>query len=711
MRSRSALRALGAVVCTAALGLLACPAEAQPKGKGKGSPATPAAESDNPYADPGPAAGPPPAAVPAAPPTPDTPAPEASPEASRPAGPAPAAAVRAPDARGSAMRAYHAALAARKLAATVPLSRQRLREELGDIEKKLLDGRRDEAIGALVALVESPRFDAFAKTDEGRAMKYHLGDALGRAGVYEASRAYLVALLDGAPTDTWYRRAARSLVDFGLESHDPRPFIADLAKVGGGAPEELRGDIAYLRGRGLEREKKLAAALVEYAKVTPRSRFWAQATYLSGLVEVERGRLAQGERLFCRVADAKLTPKQAPLYGGTEFFRVRDLSRLALGRVAHEQFRFDDSRYYYYLVPNDSEHLPEALYESATSRYEKKDYESARQLLDELSALQRNHPYEDEAWVLDAFVHMAVCEFDAADVKLGEFLKRYEPVRDGVRRLLKDDTAMRQLLDAVRVGADPGASGTGLAQADARAIGALLRLDSAYAASSLRIAHTEHQISGLRGAMTELDAARARLADPKKVRAQAEGAISGSPAEKLQAIDAQIAEVRRLLRSVSGGKRAGAVEQLRRDLEVLEVAARAARAAAAPTVLAATSQSADLTEMLRADRERATQLHGEAEALRTKLVAEQVELARSALGRLDRRLSRLLARARLGRIETVLGRKRSLEIEIEALSQGLLPQSAVDSLDAARFLRDDEEYWPFDGEDWDDEYVGGEGLR
>ena len=32
-------------------------------------------------------------------------------------------------------------------------------------------------------------------------------------------------------------------------------------------------------------------------------------------------------------------------------------------------------------------------------------------------------------------------------------------------------------------------------------------------------------------------------------------------------------------------------------------------------------------------------------------------------------------------------------------------------LDAARYLGDDEEYWPFEGEDWADEYVGGEGLR
>ena len=86
-------------------------------------------------------------------------------------------------------------------------------------------------------------------------------------------------------------------------------------------------------------------------------------------------------------------------------------------------------------------------------------------------------------------------------------------------------------------------------------------------------------------------------------------------------------------------------------------------------------------------------------------------LAKDALHRLDLRLSRLLRRARLGRIESVLGKKHALEVEIEAINAGYLPKGAVDSLDAARYLRDNEEYWPFEGDDWPDEFVGTEGLK
>jgi hypothetical protein len=118
-----------------------------------------------------------------------------------------------------------------------------------------------------------------------------------------------------------------------------------------------------------------------------------------------------------------------------------------------------------------------------------------------------------------------------------------------------------------------------------------------------------------------------------------------------------------------------------------------------------------LEQLLARDAALAVELTRTAEGVRRALAARREALALEAVARLEQRLSRLVRRARAGRIETVLGRKRALELEVEALSQGFLPAGAVDSLDAARYLSDDEEYWPFDGEDWDDEYIGGEGLR
>ncbi|HMJ13533.1 MAG TPA: hypothetical protein VK524_19070 [Polyangiaceae bacterium] len=636
---------------------------------------------------------------------------EAAPEAAKPTDAPSGTPAASLDTRAGAMRAYHEALAKRRLAATAPLSRSRLRTELARIEDQLLEGRRDEAIGALVYLIESPRFTPFAATDEGRNSVFLLGDALGKAGVYEPARGYLVRLLNGDPNEIWHRRAARSLVDFGLESENPAPFLEDLAKVPPSAPEEVRGDISYLRGRAHEKAGRRAEALAEYTKVSERARFWAQATYLSGLIEVERGQLKRGENLFCRVADAKRTPRKAPLFGGSDFFRVRDLARLGLGRVAHEQYRFDDARYYYYLVPRDSDHIPEALYESATTRYEAKDYDGARELMDELRALDVNHAYEDEAWILDAYIDLGACRFPQADAKLNAFLVRYEPVRNAARRLSADDAAMRKLVETVRTGGDPAAAGLGVRAEVARTLGALLRVDSSYGRASLRLAQLDHQLSGLRGAMRDLDSANQRLS-ASGVRPQSSGSAY-APDEKLARIEAQLGEVRRLLREAerSTATNRETLAELANQLKALEVRARAARSLQAVGTTGAAASGSDLPAIVAQDRERATRLYQSSQATRAAVEVQQYALARDALVRLDRRLSRLLRRARLGRIETVLGKKRALEIEVEALSQGLLPQTIIDSLDAERYLRDDEEYWPFDGEDWEDEYVGGEGLR
>jgi tetratricopeptide (TPR) repeat protein len=198
------------------------------------------------------------------------------------------------------MRAYQKALDGKRLAASAPLSIQRLREDLPLIEEKVASGRRDEAIGDLVYLVESPRFEPFASSEEGKAALFLLGDALAGAGALQPARGYLTRLLKGDPGDTAYRRAVRSLVDAGLASDRPEVILKDLEVVPASAPDELSGDVNYLRGRAAELRKERDQALSAYAKVGEKSRFWAQATYLSGGALAAAAVLYRGDLFFGR---------------------------------------------------------------------------------------------------------------------------------------------------------------------------------------------------------------------------------------------------------------------------------------------------------------------------------------------------------------------------------------------------------------------------
>ena len=118
------------------------------------------------------------------------------------------------------MLAYEAALAKEKLGGSEPLSIDRIQQALGDIEGKLAAGRRDEAIGDLVYLIESPRFEPFRPLDEGRNALFLLGDALGRgsrhlAGARTWSRCSTNLLPTSgrvAPLGAWSTSASRATI-------------------------------------------------------------------------------------------------------------------------------------------------------------------------------------------------------------------------------------------------------------------------------------------------------------------------------------------------------------------------------------------------------------------------------------------------------------------------------------------------------------------
>lgn len=619
--------------------------------------------------------------------------------------PAPAPAPTDPT-RGDKMRAYHEALGKRRLGSQEGVS-EALPARVAEAESMVSAGRLDEAIATLTAVVEHPGFASNEASTEGRAALYLLGSALATAGIHDTARAYLRRSI----AKSWgpqRPRSVRRLVEIALERRAYDAGLQDVATVPTNAPPETLAEISYLRGRARQASGDVDGALAEYARVPQTSRFWSQANYLSGLIEVDRGKMREGEALFCKVADPKRQDKSVPVFADERFFAVRDLARLALGRVAHEQLRHDDARYYYYLVPRDSDRLAEALYEAATTRYEKKDYTGARDLLDELFSLKSHHRYEDEARILDAYIDLALCRFPSADKKLNAFLTDYEPVRNAARRLAENERGTRALLAAARTGAD--ASGTDATSAavtvdQLRAVAALVRVDPAYGEIAKKHAVLDRETSGLRLALGTINDMQKSLASPQGVRA---AVAESAPADKAAEARAALDGLRRQIDELEQARAPG-VAPLKTELAALEGRYQASSSAVSTSDRA--GGGADVPDLLRNDAAAGAAMSRQLDDVRAELASAETVLAKDALHRLDLRLSRLLRRARLGRIESVLGKKRALEIEIEAINAGYLPKDAIDSLDAARYLRDDEEYWPFEGDDWPDEFVGSEGLK
>lgn len=607
---------------------------------------------------------------------------------------------------GAPVKAYSGALAAAKLGgSTAMYGPEEVREIVAVQQEAFIAGRLDEVVSTLTGVVESPRFDIVKKEPEARAAYRLLGEALREQGVHALARHYLRKAAAGPAKEGPVRAATRTLTEIALDDEAYDEGIKDLEPIVAAAPtsDELKGELAYLRGRKAEAEDDAAGADKHYATITTLSRFWSAATYRRGLLLVDQKKYNEAEALFCQVADPKRQDKSAPVFADERFFAVRDLARLALGRLAHEGYRYDDARYYYYLVPQDSKRLAEALYESATARYEAKDYDGARELLDELATYGEGHVYDDEARVLDVYVDVAQCKFEDAAKKLDKFLVDYVPVRDRAHLLATaPDSAILAFLN--KEGADTGKS----IDVDARlyrrlegdpALLFVLRARRRLQGQLAGLGGTDKQLDGLAGVVGAGGKAAVKPAiDPTK--------LGSSDAEKA---DELMVAIEALRKEIAALKKAGAkpseIEALEKDLDVLTTKADGFAAAKSDASPAATG-AAGLPALVSQDAVLAKTLRGQGEAIMAELDAIAIKLARAAIGRLDRRASRLVARARLAKIDVVLGQKKGLEVEVDALKSGVLPKSAIDSVNAARYLEDNEEYWPFEGDEWLDEVIG-----
>ena len=107
---------------------------------------------------------------------------------------------------------------------------------------------------------------------------------------------------------------------------------------------------------------------------------------------------------------------------------------------------------------------------------------------------------------------------------------------------------------------------------------------------------------------------------------------------------------------------------------------------------------ADITDARRLDKA--------AHALAGRLAQAGDKLAEEAVDKLYLDARHVLDKAKLGKIDAVIGQKRKLDLEVQDLAAGRFPEELIGRLWNASMIGDDEELWPFQGEYWADEYEG-----
>lgn len=654
---------------------------------------------------------------------------------------------------GPSLEAYMQLLAARRIIAAETGSVERLRALVRRGEDLYLDEHWDEAALLLFEVAESPRFADFQDNDEFRSAEYMLAGCLAELGALRTANRYLDRILARGAADPYFGPAYRRAVDVALEGGSIDASVARLEAFGTVAatgdaalPADAANELRYLRGRARYDAGDLDEAGVEFESITRRSRFYASAQYLRGAIAAKKGDLHEAEARFCEITGTG-DREQSTFYVDWRYFEVKDLARLGLGRVAHEGHRGDDAFYYYFQVPADSGHVAEALFEASYAMYEGGDFDTALDLLEQLQTRFPESPFVDEASILRGYIHLGRCEFDDANREFVKFQRRFQPIVEELDQVLASPARQERLYDelleeerseqqralhAPRPGT-PEAAEAAAAQALAAdrttlrgTLLALLRVDPTFYRlhSDVRTLDAESARAGRLS--TELAAIRARVDGGDRPRA---AETEAAPVDDVGALRTQLSDSRTMLAALTeqldamrrprggAGRAAGATTEQLQPLElelrtastrIRELERRLREAERSPANVAAAAPAAEAGNELQAliafDVQSARALPARVSAVRGRMVEAANDAALRTVRRLRGRLAAEVRRARIGRIDAVMGSKRRVEIQIESLAAGRFPAELIDPLSVQGLLRDDEEYWPFEGELWNDEY-------
>jgi len=547
-----------------------------------------------------------------------------------------------------------------------------LRAGLVAAESDLVTGNVQTATTNLFALVESGAFAKFKDDPEYQNAELTLGRALVKGGAYGSAERFLGRVLKRGASGKapFFAAAYRAMVDIALETREEAAVLGrlDVLVADASLPRDSANERNYLVGKVAYGSGQFAAAARAFSDVDRQSRFFASALYFRGLIDARSQHYASARRNLCEIVEQADNDRFTFFVDG-RYWAIKDLAFLALGRIAHEQGRYDDAYYFYFRVPDDSERLPEALFEAAWSMFQKGEYTAAKAFIEEFDHAFPGSPLGPDVLLLHAMIDLKSCRFDDVRKVLDVFVKTYAPIQAEVARLIAEpgrrQTLYRRLLSRQEIGRtrDP--------------IVQLLKLDNRFYRYFNYLESLDREAGLLPQETAVWDELTAARSGNKDVAAR--GAQATEAAQLLTDTQALAVESR------------GEPELHDQAMDLLVKVRRAARPVSGQGPFAE-------------EAERLHELAQQTRGLRARLVDATSAIAEAALIDLDKRLKSLLRQARLTHIDGVIGKKKRLEIEIANLAEGRYPTEMLEKLEVEGLIRDDEEYWPYEGEYWADEY-------
>ena len=335
----------------------------------------------------------------------------------------------------------------------------RLRKNFADGETQYLLGEYANAAALLYDVVDAP----IARAEEmWPDALYDLADSLYHLQSWLEARRYYRQLLD-EHVGRVQQEALLRLIELSDKTSDwsgidefYRQLLATSA--------ELKPEVVYFHAKWLARRPDLADAeriargLEAFRAIPDNGSYGAQARYFEGALLVQKGDLdaaaAAFERLLALpvVMNAPTAAQLAAQAGekpqgeaavraeiAARESRIRDLSRMALGRIYFEKGKYALAVDQYEAIQPQSISYNDALYELAATWLKLGEFEKALHTTGLLLVLVEDSPIAPEARLLEANLYLKLRQFVKAQAEFESISDEYRPVREKIAELIKRD--------------------------------------------------------------------------------------------------------------------------------------------------------------------------------------------------------------------------------------------------------------------------------
>jgi tetratricopeptide (TPR) repeat protein len=298
-----------------------------------------------------------------------------------------------------------------------------------DVQSRLIDARVFFDLGqfenAGVLLMELVHTRSFKTSPDYTAAALMLGRCLVEMGNRKGAATYLSKVV-ASPDLRFSDEASHLLLSMVLDTASDEDVREQVDRARPPRSEKTR----YVLGKAKLRLGDFQASLSILSAIGGQSPYFSRATYYRATALVALGRHPEAIGLFQSLVGQAGT--------GEHEARVRDLARLALGRLTLEQGDIVTAVTHYQMISRNSLSYEVALYEMAWAHIESEQYDKALNTIDSLLLTVKDPQLDVEAHTLRGRLNIFLDDHDSAVDTFEKIINRFAPIRNELDKFTRD---------------------------------------------------------------------------------------------------------------------------------------------------------------------------------------------------------------------------------------------------------------------------------